>query len=146
MRKVSQSNFRSSRQVGCTQTGGFVNLAEMIDGHAGDSVAIIGRNRATTYAELADLVGRARGGFRAEGIAAGDRVVIVCSNGVPFVVAYLALLGIGAVAVPLNPTSPAGELAREIETVGAIGAVVDRSRVGRLAGPRRCRRFRRFAR
>jgi len=99
----------------------------MIEGHAGDSVAIIGRNRATTYAELADLVGRARGGFRAEGIAEGDRVVIVCSNGVPFVVAYLALLGIGAVAVPLDPTSPAGELAREIETVGAIGAVVDRA-------------------
>ena len=41
----------------------------------------------------------------------------MCTNGVPFVVAYLALLGIGAVAVPLNPTSPAGELARQVAIV-----------------------------
>ena len=36
-------------------------------------------------------------------------------------------LGIGAVAVPLNPTSPASELARQIATVGAVAAVVDRT-------------------
>ncbi|HET9665255.1 MAG TPA: class I adenylate-forming enzyme family protein, partial [Desertimonas sp.] len=104
-----------------------MNLAEIIDGHAGDSVAIIGRNRSTTYSELTEMVARARGGFLANGIANGDRVVIVCSNGLPFVVAYLALLGIGAVTVPLNPTSPPLELARQVVAVGAIAAVVDRT-------------------
>ena len=84
------------------QRGIRVNLAEIIDGHDGERVAIISRNRTTTYSQLADLVARARGGFLANGISAGDRVVVVCTNGVPFVVAYLALLGIGAVAVPLN--------------------------------------------
>ena len=86
-----------------------MNLAEIIDGHDGERVAIISRNRTTTYGELADLVGRAHGGLLANGIIEGDRVAIACSNGVPFVVAYLATLGIGAVAVPLNPTSPAAE-------------------------------------
>jgi long-chain acyl-CoA synthetase len=104
-----------------------VNLAEIIDGHDGDRVAIISRNRTTTYSQLADLVARARGGFLANGVSAGDRVVIVCTNGVPFVVAYLALLGIGAVAVPLNPTSPASELASQVAVVGAAAAVVDRA-------------------
>jgi long-chain acyl-CoA synthetase len=104
-----------------------VNLAEIIDGHDGDRVAIISRNRTTTYSQLADLVARARGGFLANGISAGDRVVIVCTNGVPFVVAYLALLGIGAVAVPLNPTSPASELASQVAIVRAAAAIVDRA-------------------
>ncbi len=104
-----------------------MNLAQIIDGHDGDDVAIISRNRTTTYAELADLVGRARGGLLANGIAEGDRVAIACSNGVPFVVAYLATLGIGAVAVPLNPTSPAVEMASQIDTVGAVAAIIDRT-------------------
>jgi long-chain acyl-CoA synthetase len=103
-----------------------LNLAEIIDGHEGGHAAIISRNRTTTYDELADLVGRARGGFVASGISEGDRVAIACSNGVPFVVSYLATLGIGAVAVPLNPTSPAAELAHQIEAVGAVAVIVDR--------------------
>ena len=107
--------------------GGLVNLAEIIDGHDAEHVAIISRNRTTTYGQLADLVARARGGFSANGIGEGDRVAIVCSNGVPFVVAYLATLGLGAVAVPLNPTSPAAELTHQIATVGAVAAAVDRT-------------------
>ena len=103
-----------------------MNLAEIIDGHDGDHAAIISRNRTTTYAELGELVAHARGGLRANGITEGDRVAIVCSNGVPFVVAYLAILGIGAVSVPLNPASPAHELAHQVDTVGAVAAVIDR--------------------
>jgi long-chain acyl-CoA synthetase len=104
-----------------------VNLAEIIDGHDGDRAAIVSRNRTTTYDELVDLVARARGGFVANGIAPGDRIAIVCSNGLPFVVAYLATLGVGAVAVPLNPASPATELAAQVNSVGAAAAVVDRT-------------------
>ena len=36
-----------------------------------------------------------------------------------FVETYLAVLGLGAVAVPLNPQSPAPEIERELATVGA---------------------------
>jgi long-chain acyl-CoA synthetase len=104
-----------------------VNLAEIIDGHAAEHVAIISRNHTTTYGQLADLVARARGGFSAQGIGEGDRIAIVCSNGVPFVVAYLATLGVGAVAVPLNPTSPAAELTHQVASVGAVAAAVDRT-------------------
>ena len=49
----------------------------------------------------------------------------MCGNGLPFVVAYLAMIGIGAVAVPLNPASPALELTHQLGVVGAAAAFVD---------------------
>jgi long-chain acyl-CoA synthetase len=60
-----------------------------------------------------------RGGLAPLGVAAGDRVVLLCGNNRYFVLAYLATLGLGAVAVPLNPASPAPEIERELATVGA---------------------------
>lgn len=65
-----------------------------------------------------------RGGLRSRGVEPGDRVAIVAANNRDFVAPYLAVLGVGAVAVPLNPSSPAPELQRELEVVGARLAVV----------------------
>ena len=104
-----------------------MNLAEIIDDHAPDSTALIWNNRATTYGELKSQVEHFRGGLASLGVGDGDRVALVLTNGVPFVVAYLAALGLGAAVVPLNPTSPAPELAQQIATVGATLVVIDRS-------------------
>ncbi len=49
----------------------------------------------------------------------GDRVALVCANGQHFVVGYLAALGLGAIAVPLNPQSPPTELGHQLGHVGA---------------------------
>jgi len=94
-----------------------MNLAEMIEGHVGDRVALISRNIETTYAELADEVARLRGGLSSLGVGDGDRVAIVCGNNRHFVVSYLAVLGVGAIAVPLNPASPGPELEAELAVV-----------------------------
>ena len=102
-----------------------MNLAHLIDDHAGDSIALFSRGRPTTYGELREQVDSMRGGLAGLGIGRGDRVAIVCNNSRYFVVAYLAVLGLGAAAVPLNPTSPAPEIAREITAVGAKAAIVD---------------------
>jgi long-chain acyl-CoA synthetase len=101
-----------------------VNLAHIIDPHDADRVAIINRSRATTYGELRDQVARVRGGLAALGVGQGDRVALVCANSRKFVVTYLATVGLGAVAVPLNPTSPAAEIAREINAVEASVVLV----------------------
>lgn len=61
---------------------------------------------------------RVRGALAARGVASGDRVAIVAGNTWYFVAAYLAVLGAGAVAVPLNPQSPAPEITRELRAVG----------------------------
>jgi long-chain acyl-CoA synthetase len=50
-------------------------------------------------------------------VGPGERVAIAWPTSIDFVVAYLAVLAVGAVAVPLNPNSPVLELAREIEVV-----------------------------
>jgi long-chain acyl-CoA synthetase len=102
-----------------------VNLSQIIDPHPADRVAIFSRGRPTTYGALRDQVAHVRGGLAALGVEDGDRVALLCSNGRYFVDIYLATLGLGAIAVPLNPTSPAPELAREVRTVGAKVVVIE---------------------
>src|SRR5439155_20837342 len=96
-----------------------VNLASIIEGHPDDAVAIVSRGKPTSYGALREQVGALRGGLAGLGIERGDRVAIVYANNRFFVVTYLATLGLGAVAVPLNPASPSAELERQLADVGA---------------------------
>ncbi len=96
-----------------------MNLAEICADHPADDIAVISRGRATTYGELRDQVAHLRGGLVEAGIEPGDRVAIVAANNWYFVVSYLAVLGVGAVAVPLNPSSPGPELTGQLATVDA---------------------------
>ena len=118
-----------------------MNLAHIIDGHDDDSVALIWRNQATTYGELRAQIAAFRGGLASTGVGADDRVAIIVGNSPHFVVAYLATIGLGAVAVPLNPASPGPELQSELAVVGARAVVVDKygaanwSQVDRAAVP-----------
>jgi long-chain acyl-CoA synthetase len=106
-----------------------VNLASIIDDHDGQRVAIISRNESTTYDELRARTDRERARLAQLGLADGDRIAIVCSNGLPFAVTYLAALGLGLVVVPLNPTSPGPELEHQLRAISAKAIVVDRSAV-----------------
>lgn len=107
-----------------------MNLASVIDPHPDDAAALISRGRVTTYGELRRQVGELRYGLKSLGVEPGDRVALVAANNWFFVVAYLATIGIGGVAVPLNPGSPAAELAQELEAVQAhAGFVGPSSRV-----------------
>jgi long-chain acyl-CoA synthetase len=111
-----------------------VNLAHIIDGHDADSTALIWRNRVTTYGELCANVARFRGGLAASGVSAGDRVALMLGNSPHFVVAYLATVGLGAVAVPLNPASPGPELGSELAAVRARVVIVDKFGAANWAG------------
>lgn len=102
-----------------------MNLANILDPHPADRIALICEGAPTTYGELRDRVGVIRGGLAGLGIGKGDRVALLCGNRQPFIEFYFAALGLGAVTVPLNPTSPAREIARELRTVGAKAVVVD---------------------
>ena len=101
-----------------------MNLANIIEGHAGEHTALISRGGETTYGALRDQVAGVRGGLAALGVGEGDHVGLLIANNRYFVVSYLAVLGLGAVAVPLNPTSPAPELERELAAVGASAVIV----------------------
>lgn len=101
-----------------------MNLASIIESHPADAPALISRGKVTTYGELREQVARLRGGLAGAGVAPGDRVGLICANNWYFVVSYLATLGAGAVAVPLNPVSPGPELQRQLGEVGAAAVVV----------------------
>jgi len=109
-----------------------VNLAALIDAHPDDAAALRTADGVVTYGQLRQSVAAARGVLAAKGIGPGDRVALVAENDPLFVIGYLATLGLGAVAVPLNPTSPAAELEREVDAVGAKAVVVG-SGAGRAA-------------
>ncbi len=81
--------------------------------------------RSLTWAELEHEVGRLATGLGASGIVAGHRVMIVLGNRLEFVTSYLGVLRAQAVAVPVNPQSTAGEIARMMADSGARMVVGD---------------------
>jgi len=111
-----------------------VNLAKIVEPHPDAAVAYLAGGRRVTYGELRLAVAAVRAGLGARGVAPGSRVAIVLPASVDFVVAYLGVLGAGAVAVPLNPSSPPAELARELEAVRPRVAVVAGAPAGTAAG------------
>jgi long-chain acyl-CoA synthetase len=100
-----------------------MNLAAIVDSHPADRTALVERDRVVTYGELRDRVAAIRGGLARRGIGPGQPVALVGANGIAFVEAYLALLGRGAIVVPLNPESPPTELDRERAAVGATEVI-----------------------
>jgi long-chain acyl-CoA synthetase len=108
-----------------------VNLASAIEAHPADAPALVSRGEVTSYGELRSQVAEIRGALVGRGVAPGDRVAIVAANSWHFVAAYLGVLGVGAVAVPLNPLSPPPELERELAIVCAgLTLADDTSRPG----------------
>jgi long-chain acyl-CoA synthetase len=104
-------------------TGPATDVADLLAQAAAedpDRLAIVeSGGRRVTWGELDDEVGRLATGLGAAGIVAGHRVMVVLGNRIEFVTTYLAVLRTQAVAVPVNPTSQAGELARMIADSGS---------------------------
>ncbi|MEY2472894.1 MAG: long-chain acyl-CoA synthetase, partial [Actinomycetota bacterium] len=94
-----------------------MNLSAIVENHPADAPALVSRGAVTTYGDLRKQVAEVRGGLTRIGIEPGDRVGLALANNWFFVVAYLATLGVGAVAVPVNPNSPAAELQGELASV-----------------------------
>lgn len=93
-----------------------------------DAVAVVDASgRRLTWGELEDEVARIAAGLGEAGVLGGQRVLIALGNRIEFVTAYLGALRGQTVAVPVNPTSTAGELARMIADSGSSLAVADTS-------------------
>jgi len=75
--------------------------------------------RTVTWAELDRRVDAVAAGLSAHGLVAGHRIALVGSNSIEFVIAYLATLRAGYVAVPINPESTITELRAMINDCGA---------------------------
>ncbi len=86
---------------------------------AADHPALEFFGRRTTYAELGDQVARAAEGLRRLGVRAGDRVALILPNCPQHVVAFYAVLRLGAVVVEHNPLYTSRELRHQFESHSA---------------------------
>jgi long-chain acyl-CoA synthetase len=73
--------------------------------------ALIADDRTMTWSELDSFASGFARDLSRQGVVAGDRVAILLPNGVEFVIAFLAVLKLGATPAPLNPQVKAEELA-----------------------------------
>jgi acyl-CoA synthetase (AMP-forming)/AMP-acid ligase II len=98
--------------------------------------AVVYRGRSLTYAQLLEAIEIACAALRERGVREQQAVALLMNNSDHYVVWYLAVLAIGAVAVPLNNRLVAGELAfilghsKGILTISepAFAAVLDQVR------------------
>jgi long-chain acyl-CoA synthetase len=91
-----------------------MNIAEHVGRGATDypeRVAILFDGMAITYRECDELSSKAAGVFASAGVNAGDRVALFLPNSPEFVIAYLGILKLGAIAVSMNATLKCDEAA-----------------------------------
>ncbi len=89
-----------------------------------DAPALQFFGRETTYAQLQEAIDRAAAGLRDLGVRAGDPVAIVLPNCPQHIIAFYAVLRLGAVVVEHNPLYTPRELRKQFEDHGAKHAIV----------------------
>ncbi|GAA5154193.1 long-chain-fatty-acid--CoA ligase [Microbacterium pseudoresistens] len=102
-------------------------LTDLIDASARDypdAPALEFFGRTTAYRDLKDAIDRVAAGLRELGVSKGDPVAIVLPNCPQHIVAFYAVLRLGAVVVEHNPLYTARELRKQFEDHGAKHAIV----------------------
>ena len=103
------------------------SLTDMIDASAQAyrrKVALDFFGSTTTYGALGKQINRAANGLRLIGVRPGDRVAIVLPNCPQHIVAFYAVLRLGAVVVEHNPLYTERELRHQFADHGATVAIV----------------------
>ena len=91
-----------------------MNLAAVMGGHADERVALIEGDERIDFGTLRGRVAAMQSDLADRGVGVGSTVALGTGNDVAFVVSTLAVLGLGGVVMPLNPSSPTSELARKL--------------------------------
>ncbi len=84
-----------------------------------DRTALIYSGQRVTYRQLEDMTNRFAACLADFGVCRRDAVAVLLTNSIPCVVAYFAILKIGAVAVLLNPLSSDAELVHQLNDSGS---------------------------
>jgi len=104
-------------------TGSLSDLIASSVAEFGDHVALEFFGRETTYAELGDQIDRAAEGLRRLGLRKGDLVALIMPNCPQHVVAFYAVLRLGAIVIEHNPLYTAREMRHQFEEHGAKFAI-----------------------
>lgn len=102
-------------------------LSEMLDGvieRFPDAIAIEFFGRETSYRDLGKQVARFATGLRRLGVKKGDRVALIMPNAPQHLIAFYAVLRLGAIVVEHNPLYTRDELEVQFRDHGAKIAIV----------------------
>ncbi len=88
-------------------------------------VAILYEHREISYGELREQVLRAAGSLRGMGIAEGDRVAILLADSPEFIASFVAIISLGAIAVPINLALRREDQLFILKDCGARAAIVE---------------------
>ena len=108
-------------------------VTELLDTSAstfGDRVALVHGDERITWSELHDRVERLAGALSARGVRPGDPVALPLANVPEFAVAFLAVLRVGAVVVPLNPHFKEAELEFHFAECGVRAVIAEPEVIG----------------
>jgi len=105
-------------------SGSLVDLVAASARDHPDAPALEFFGRETTYRDLLSAIDRAAAGLRDLGVRAGDTVAIVLPNCPQHIVAFYAILRLGAIAIEHNPLYTPRELRKQFDDHGAKTAIV----------------------
>ncbi|WP_295786335.1 long-chain-fatty-acid--CoA ligase [uncultured Microbacterium sp.] len=105
-------------------SGSLVDIVDASTRDYPDAPALQFFGRETTYAQLSTDIARVAAALAAHGVRAGDPVAIVLPNCPQHIVAFYAVLRLGAVVVEHNPLYTPRELRKQFEDHGAKHAIV----------------------
>ncbi|MEX8058044.1 long-chain-fatty-acid--CoA ligase [Microbacterium sp. 16-032] len=114
------------------QSGSLVDIVDASVRDYPNAPALQFFGRETTYAEMAADIARVAGALAERGVKAGDPVAIVLPNCPQHIVAFYAVLRLGAVVVEHNPLYTPRELRKQFEDHGAKHAIVWRKVVATI--------------
>jgi acyl-coenzyme A synthetase/AMP-(fatty) acid ligase len=97
------------------------------------ATAVIADGASYTYDDLRMACKRMVGELMNVGVQPGDRIGILGNNSFPWIVAYLALLKIGVIAVPIPHTATLSDVDSMVKFVGCTSVCVDRRSVRRFS-------------
>lgn len=100
-------------------TGSLSDLLDERVAQWGDRNAIAFFDATISYRELGDRVSRVANGLRERGVKAGDRVALIMPNAPQHVIAFYAVLRLGAVVIEHNPLYTRDELEVQFRDHGA---------------------------
>jgi long-chain acyl-CoA synthetase len=104
--------------------GSLVDLMETSVKRFGSKTALEFFGAQTSYRELGALISRAAAGLKKLGVQPGDRVALVLPNCPQHIIAFHAVLRLGAIVVEHNPLYTDRELRHQFEDHGATVAIV----------------------
>lgn len=105
-------------------TGSLIDIVEASARDYPDAPALEFFGRETTYQAMQEAIDRVAAALYEQGVRAGDPVAIILPNCPQHIVAFYAVLRLGAVVVEHNPLYTPRELRKQFEDHGAKHAIV----------------------